>query len=373
MMSNSMREISGFLSYVREDDAADGGRITELRRRLEAEIRMQTGEAFSIFQDRNDIFVGEQWRSRIENSIDETSLLIAIITPSFLRRENCRAEITLFIDREQRLGRDDLIIPILYVDTHALDDTEDEIASILSDRQYFNWTGLRFEDFESNQVRRAMEELALQVVAAMDRSRQSDRGRITPEHPPVDDGPGFIELQAEAEEAFQELIITVTSLGQTTERIGADTAQAAAAITTANSSGKPASVRLAIVQRLSRSLETPALEMESLATAYLDQVESVGGGINLFSEHVSSMDEDDVEAARSLLQGLATMRDTTIDAFSSLEEFQAALVRAYSISSSLRPILKRIHGALDKVLSSKPTFIAWHENLAGALRRRSQG
>ena len=57
-MTNGTREVSGFLSYVRDDDIADGRRITKLRRRLEAEIRMQTGEVFSIFQDRNDHLCG---------------------------------------------------------------------------------------------------------------------------------------------------------------------------------------------------------------------------------------------------------------------------------------------------------------------------
>ena len=371
-MTNRTREVSGFLSYVREDDAADGGRITELRRRLEAEIRMQTGEVFSIFQDRDDILMGEQWRRRIENSIDETSLLVAIITPSFLKRENCRAEIQLFVDREQRLGRDDLIIPILYVATPELDNAEDEIASLLASRQYFKWTDLRFEDFESNKVRREIANLALQVVEAIQRSRQSDRGQITPDYPPDDDGPGFLELQAEAEDALQGLVITVNSLGQTTERIGEDTRQAADAITAASSSGRPASVRLAIVQRLSRSLETPAVEMENLADAYLDQVARVGGGINLFVEQVASMDEEDLEATNSLLQSVATMRDATIQTIGSLQEYQAALVRAYSISSSLRPVLRRIYDALEKVILSRPTYIAWYEDLARALAQRSQ-
>ena len=371
-MTSSTREISGFLSYVREDDVGDGGRITKLRRRLAAEIRMQTGEAFSIFQDRDDIFVGEQWRSRIENSIDETSLLVAIITPSFLKRENCRAEIRLFVDREERLGRDDLIIPILYIGTPGLDNTADEMASLLASRQYFDWTDLRFEDFESNKVRRKMANLALQVIEAIQRSRQSDRGPITPDDPPDDDGLGFLELQAEAEDALQGLNITINSLSQTTERIGADTRQAADAITAAGSSGKPASVRLAIVQRLSRSLETPAVEMENLADAYLDQVARVGGGIDLLVEQVASMDEEDLEAAKSLLQSVATMRDATIQAFGSLRKYQASLVQSYSLSSSLRPVLRRIYNALEKVISSEHTFIAWHEDLARALAERSQ-
>jgi hypothetical protein len=49
-----------FLSYVRSDDDHDGGRITELRQRLEGEVRMQTGLPFHIFQDRNDIRWGHQ-------------------------------------------------------------------------------------------------------------------------------------------------------------------------------------------------------------------------------------------------------------------------------------------------------------------------
>ena len=371
-MTNSTREISGFLSYVREDDATDGGRITELRRRLEAEIRMQTGEVFSIFQDREDIFVGQQWRHRIENSIDETSLLVAIITPSFLKRKNCREEIRLFVDREKRLGRDDLIVPILYVNTPGLTDTEDEIASLLSDRQLLKWTDLRFEDFESNKVRRKMEKLALQVIEAIQRSRQSNRGRITPDYLPDDDGPGFLELQAEAEDALEGLVITVYSMIETTEKITEDTRQATDAITAAKSSGRPASASLATVQRLSRSLETPAEEMENLADVYLDQVARVGGGINLFVEQVASMDEDDLEAVNGLVESIGTMRDASVQAIGSLQGYQAALVRSYSISRSLKPVLRRIHDALEKVISSKPTCIAWYEDLVDALAQRSQ-
>jgi len=44
---------------------------------------MQLGGEFSIFQDRNDISWGEQWKQRIEGTIDATTFLIPIITPSF--------------------------------------------------------------------------------------------------------------------------------------------------------------------------------------------------------------------------------------------------------------------------------------------------
>ena len=37
------RQPIAFLSYVRSDDDHDGGRITAFRKRLEGEVRMQTG------------------------------------------------------------------------------------------------------------------------------------------------------------------------------------------------------------------------------------------------------------------------------------------------------------------------------------------
>ena len=78
-----------FMSYVRSDDQHDDGRLTQLRERLSAEVRMQTGEEFPIFQDRDDIQWGQSWRLRIEESVDEVTFFIPIITPSFFRSEGC--------------------------------------------------------------------------------------------------------------------------------------------------------------------------------------------------------------------------------------------------------------------------------------------
>ena len=83
-MADEQRTPLAFMSYVRFDDQHENGRLTEFRNRLSGEIRMQTGEGFSIFQDRNDIQWGQNWKERIEDSIDEVTFLIPIITPSFL-------------------------------------------------------------------------------------------------------------------------------------------------------------------------------------------------------------------------------------------------------------------------------------------------
>ena len=140
---------AAFMSYARFDDRHDDGQLTAFRDRLAAEVRVQTGEDFHIFQDRDDIAWGQNWQQRISQALDTVTLLLAIITPGFFRSPHCRAETEQFLDRERRLGRGDLILPVYYVSTPEIDDPSrrdaDPLAAILATRQHADWRELRFE------------------------------------------------------------------------------------------------------------------------------------------------------------------------------------------------------------------------------------
>ena len=73
---------AAFLSYVRHDDDHDHGRISKLKARLEGEVRMHTGEAFPIYQDKKDLKWGEEWKKRIDDTLLSVSFLICVIVPS---------------------------------------------------------------------------------------------------------------------------------------------------------------------------------------------------------------------------------------------------------------------------------------------------
>ncbi|UOY01522.1 toll/interleukin-1 receptor domain-containing protein [Blastococcus sp. PRF04-17] len=152
------------MSYVHLDDEHEGGQLSQFRARLSAEVRMQTGEDFPIFQDRNDIAWGQNWRSRIEETLDSTTLLIPIITPSFFRSPACCEEVSRFLERERRLNRTDLILPVYYISAPELDDPTqreaDPLARVLAERQFGDWRELRFEPFSAPAVRRALANLA---------------------------------------------------------------------------------------------------------------------------------------------------------------------------------------------------------------------
>jgi F-box protein 11 len=163
-----------FLSYVNLDDQHDQGRLTQFRERLSGEVRMQTGEPFDIFQDRKDIKLGQQWQERINDALDATLFLIPIITPAFFKSTACRDELERFIKREKELGRGDLILPIYYVECPVLSDKAkrelDPLAKVIAARQYADWCDLRFEEFTSPQLRKAVANIAKQIVEALERS-----------------------------------------------------------------------------------------------------------------------------------------------------------------------------------------------------------
>ena len=165
------------MSYVHSDDKY--GRLTEFRERLSDEVRVQIGEEFLIFQDRKDLQWGQNWKKRIEESLDEVTFLIPIITPSFFNSPACLDELQRFLEREKELKRDDLVLPIYYVDCPLLNDggklAGDELAQAIVDHQYADWRELRHEPFTSPQVGKTLAQLAVQIRDALERVQASEK------------------------------------------------------------------------------------------------------------------------------------------------------------------------------------------------------
>ena len=169
-----------FMSYARSDD--NRGCLTEFRERLGDEVRVQIGEEFLIFQDRKNIQWGENGKARIKESLDEVTFLIPIITPSFFNSQPCRRELQRFLEREKKLGLNDLVLPIYYVDCPLLNDKEgwtgDELAQVIATRQRADcadWRKLRFKPFDSQEVREALAELGVQIRDALERVQTSEK------------------------------------------------------------------------------------------------------------------------------------------------------------------------------------------------------
>jgi F-box protein 11 len=177
--------VAGFWSYVHLDDEHENGRITRLRERLERSIRFYSGHRdFRIFVDRRDIGWGERWAQVIAGSLDHALLLFPVITPSYFSSRPCREEALAFQKRQAKLGRDDLILPIYYVNADLMagadkatpEPEEQEVTALLRAHQYEDWRQLRETSETDPAYGKAVERLAQKAVEALKRSRATDGG-----------------------------------------------------------------------------------------------------------------------------------------------------------------------------------------------------
>ena len=162
-----------FLSYAHADD--DEGEVTRFVDRLKREIRQQLGRSFEVFRDRDDIQWGENWRRRIDESLDSVTFLIAILSPSFFQSEECLRELERFRQRERELRRDDLILPVVWIEPDELTEEGHQHGSFLSQRQYTNWEDYRFHEPYPVEARQRIVTLARAVKASIRRAAPPER------------------------------------------------------------------------------------------------------------------------------------------------------------------------------------------------------
>jgi F-box protein 11 len=100
------------------------------------------------------------------------TFLVPVLTPSFFSSDQCRRELRRFLDRERRLGRRDLILPVYWIGAALLEDparrARDDLAQELATRQYTDWRELRFQQLTDPQARRALAVLAAHLRDALD-------------------------------------------------------------------------------------------------------------------------------------------------------------------------------------------------------------
>ena len=166
-----MARFAAFLSYARLDDEFEDGRVTAFRERLENGVRQWTGQRdLRIFQDTRNIQWGMQWREAIKTALEDVFLLFPIMTPLYFQSQACQEEYGLFLGRERQLGRNDLILPIYWLDCDTLETAQlregSSWATGLAAHQRVDWRSFRHKPFDSPEVLQAIDGLALQVKQA---------------------------------------------------------------------------------------------------------------------------------------------------------------------------------------------------------------
>jgi hypothetical protein len=102
-----------FLSYAREDNrrvaVGEGeetlGWVDAFRGFLERRHQEWTGRPLRVFLDRNDIKNGQDWEHRLFSDLRRSRLMIAFLSPAYLKSEYCRLEWDTYVRHEHSSAR----------------------------------------------------------------------------------------------------------------------------------------------------------------------------------------------------------------------------------------------------------------------------
>jgi hypothetical protein len=172
------------MSYARPDDQQNGDFFNRFRDRLSNEIRAQTGEEFQIFQDTEDIRWGQYFQDRVEDTAQALTFFIPVITPDFFRCEYCRDELRKFLRREEALHRNDLILPMYYVESDTLTNqtkrTSDSLAQVIAMRASFDWRALQGQSLDASEAQFLLEDMAKHIRDSLQQTRKLLEQRSSP-------------------------------------------------------------------------------------------------------------------------------------------------------------------------------------------------
>ncbi|PSM44054.1 molecular chaperone Tir [Streptomyces dioscori] len=352
----------GFWCYSRRDDELDGGRITRLAQSIAYEFEIITGEELKVFLDDTSISWGESWRARIDMALSSVTFLIPIVTPRFLKSQECRKEVITFAGHATSFGLEELLLPIHYVNVPQLTDgeSEDEVAALIARRQMEDWRELRLDDEKSPRYRQAIHKLALRISEILEEASVPPPPVLTPVDGDVDE-PGFIEVMAAAEAALPKWQATVEEFAEVTQSITAEIGWATHEMNASDARGGGFAGRVRVTQELAKRLTDPVRIISLLGAKYSTELLEIDPGIISLIRQASEgvLDEEDEEAVKEFIHHLKELVRVTQEVTPQLKNFSEGARQLARGSRHIRPLMNDIDAALQKVVDGQTIIDEW--------------
>ncbi|MGW2624832.1 toll/interleukin-1 receptor domain-containing protein [Micromonospora taraxaci] len=170
-IDGSAEVVRCFLSYSRHDNEAMNGIADEIKARIEGLYLAKTGRTIRVFVDRHDIGWGEDWRSRLAESVRTATAFIPLVTMNYFNREACREELMAFYSSAKALGVTELILPIALAGSRSIskDDPREEVQ-IIERLQFENLEDAWPYGFSSPQWMTALNAITNKLIVALERA-----------------------------------------------------------------------------------------------------------------------------------------------------------------------------------------------------------
>ncbi len=145
-MSQSSYDV--FLSYARTDDR-DIQFVSKLAKEMQRAFQSFTGRQLRIFVDTREIATAEIWQESIKRALENSTVMVAALTPSYFTSEWCGREWDHFRDQEERHRRQiglpasrSLIFPVQFVSLDKVLDPGNEARRRMSEAAHVTLLGI---------------------------------------------------------------------------------------------------------------------------------------------------------------------------------------------------------------------------------------
>lgn len=210
-----------FISYSRRDN--ERGQVAALNSQIESSFRAFAGRGLRVFFDTQEIAGMDDWRQKIQRSLRESQVFLAVLSPHYLASPYCRWEWEDYVRYEamrQCLGEG--VAPVFFVTLpEAADATTDQAIARWIDeihrRQTFDlrpWHDSGEQALRQAHVRQTLEQLHASLRERLDRA---ERSRSSPNNL-IRHNPAFVGRVRELTELRQAL--TKNKLGVVGAREG---------------------------------------------------------------------------------------------------------------------------------------------------------
>lgn len=202
-MNNNNFEI--FCSYAHSDN--DDSWVDDLVQALDRMTRKLSGVSLKIFVDRESLITADIWEKKIQTALQSSNLLIAVISPSYIKSEWCRKEWNIFNAKENELRvkeildeEQGLISPILLYPLERGQFTKEEetFAKQIKKRQWADLSSkLDGTPLRQHQVRHIAEQIIDSISDLARKERQSkSKKSFSPSNQTIMDSVNGIEWSA---------------------------------------------------------------------------------------------------------------------------------------------------------------------------------
>ena len=366
---------SGFWSYVHKDDEAEGKRISRLARDVVAQYEMITGDTIELFLDKDGgIEWGDEWRGKIEEQLASVAFFIPVMTPRYFKSEECRKELRFFVQRANKFGFKEMLLPLYYVDIPSFDEgaaEEDDLLRRVREFQLQDWRDLRFKEVNSEAYRRGVSDMARRLVQANKHAEEANVDEAAPEMEGETGGEGentlgTIDRLAMYEEALPKLSDTTTEIAKQINIIGEVMREGKLEIVKVGTGRGAFGRRIQVARRVTMKLTGPTDKISMLTNQYASQLHDVDEGIRIIIKQAAPEIEENPDVKTEFchfFESVETLLEASHSGRSGIQKMVDAVAPIEKTSRDLRPVIRRLRQALTIMLESSEVCDHWKDSI----------